>query len=142
VPAEEFGPSVTAVLYQRLVRKLCNSCKEPYAPAPELLKRLGIPADRVEKLYRPPTPPQTEEEWAKHQACPECGDIGYKGRTAIFELLLVDKSIRETLVSQPKVDVLRKAARKAGNRSLQDEGILMVVRGVTSLAELSRVLKQ
>jgi len=144
VPAEEFAPTVVAVLNQRLIRTLCDACKEAYAPPADLLKKLGIPPNRVDRLYRPPTPPQTDEEKQEHKVCPECGDIGYKGRTAIFELLVVDKSIRETLVAQPKgcLEWLRKAARKAGQRSLQEEGVVMVVRGLTSLAELSRVLKQ
>ncbi len=134
VPAKDFAPQVKCVLNQRLIRKLCETCKEPYEPPPALLKKLGIPKGRVEELFRHPEDPE--------KPCPDCHGIGYKGRTAIFELLTVDDMMREVLIKQPKLDILRKAARKAGNRTLQEEGILAVVKGVTSLPELMRVLKQ
>jgi general secretion pathway protein E len=61
---------------------------------------------------------------------------------AIFELLLVDDKLREALLKQPKLDVLRKVAHQSGHRTSKDEGVLMVARGITSLNELQRVLKQ
>ena len=66
---------------------------------------------------------------------------GYVGRTGIFELLVVTDQMREILLKQPNLDLLRKAARADGQRSLQEEGILLVAKGVTSLQELQRVLK-
>jgi type II secretory ATPase GspE/PulE/Tfp pilus assembly ATPase PilB-like protein len=138
-PPEEFARGITAVLNQRLIRKLCPQCKEAYAPAPDMLQKLGIPEGRVEAFYRPRQPPAEGE---KQEMCPECTDIGYVGRTAIFELLMVDDTIRKVLAAGPKLDLLRQAARKAGMRSLQEEGIVLVAKGVTSLAELMRVLKQ
>jgi len=137
-PPEEFARSVTGVLNQRLIRRLCEKCKEPYAPEPQLLQRLGIPEGRVQAFYRPPQPAPDE----KKEVCPACGGIGYIGRTAMFELLVVDDTIRNVLTTTPKLDVLRQAARKAGMRSLQEEGILLVAKGATSLPELLRVLKQ
>jgi type II secretory ATPase GspE/PulE/Tfp pilus assembly ATPase PilB-like protein len=104
-----------------------------------MLQKLGIPGGRVEAFYRPPQPPAEGE---KREICPECIDVGYLGRTAIFELLLVDDTVRKILAASPKLDLLRQAARKAGMRSLQEEGIVLVAKGVTSLAELMRVLKQ
>jgi type II secretory ATPase GspE/PulE/Tfp pilus assembly ATPase PilB-like protein len=138
-PPAEFAQGITAVLNQRLIRKLCPRCKEAYAPTPDMLQKLGIPQGKVEAFYRPPQPPAEGE---KREMCPECTDIGYVGRTAIFELLLVDDTVRKTLVASPKLDLLRQAARKAGMRSLQEEGIVLVAKGLTSLAELMRVLKQ
>ena len=73
--------------------------------------------------------------------CEECQGIGYKGRTAIFELLVVNDAVREALLKTPKLELVRTAARKAGMRTLQEEGILLVAKGVTSVAELSRILK-
>jgi type II secretory ATPase GspE/PulE/Tfp pilus assembly ATPase PilB-like protein len=70
-----------------------------------------------------------------------CHGIGYRGRTGIFELLDVNDQIREALVKEPKLEVLRKVARASGHRSLQEEGILLVAQGLTSLTELQRVLK-
>jgi len=136
VPAADFAPAITAVLNQRLIRRLCDECKQGYEPGPQLLKKLGIPAGRVEHLFRPPDP--NEED----KVCPKCNGIGYYGRIAIFELLVVDAEIRDALMKQPKLDVLRKVSRKSGNRNLQQEGIVLVAQGITSVQELSRALKQ
>ncbi len=142
VPAESFAKAVHAVVNQRLIRKLCENCKQPYEPPPQLLQRLGIPPGRVTTLYREWQPTGDEKEDKKFVDCETCGGIRYRGRTAIFEFLSVDDSIRQVLVKQPKLEVLRKYARQAGCRSMQEEGILLVARGVTSLNELQRVLKQ
>ncbi len=136
VPQRDFASIVTAVLCTRLIRRLCDACKVAYAPTPDLLKKLGIPAGKVEALYRTPKPEEIEKP------CKECGGMGLKGRTGLFELLVVDDKIREVLVKQPKIDLLRKAARLAGMRTFQEEGVLLVAKGVTSLAELQRVLKE
>ncbi len=134
VPATKFAPRVKAVVNVRLVRRLCTECKEPYEPPPALLKKLGIPAGRVEHLYKHPENPD--------EVCPVCHGIGYRGRVGVFEVLKVDDTLREALIKQPKLDILRKVARRAGNTTLQEEGIAAVVKGVTSLPELMRVLKQ
>ncbi|MBU4271940.1 MAG: Flp pilus assembly complex ATPase component TadA [Planctomycetes bacterium] len=138
VPPDEFARAITAVVGQRLVRKLCESCKEPYAPTPQVLQQLGIPEDRVQAFYRPPQPNPEE----RREPCEHCGGIGYFGRTAIFELLTVGEAVRRVLTTNPKLDLLRQAARKDGMKSLQEEGVLLVAKGVTSLPELMRVLKQ
>jgi len=135
-PQKDFAAVAKAVLYQRLVRKLCPDCKVGYTPTADALRKLGIPPGKVEKLYRPPKPEEVEKP------CKTCLGIGYRGRTGIFELLVVTDQIREILVKQPKLELLKKAARASHQRSLQEEGILLVAQGVTSLAEVSRVLKQ
>jgi type II secretory ATPase GspE/PulE/Tfp pilus assembly ATPase PilB-like protein len=137
IPAADFATGLTVVFNQRLVRKLCENCKEAYTPPPQVLGQLGIPAGKVQVLYRPPQQGQQSGE-----LCPECSGVGYSGRTAIFEMLLVDDGLRGLVSSGATPDVLRQAARKAGNRSLQEEGIVLVAKGVTSLPELVRVMKQ
>lgn len=140
VSPTEFAKAVTAVVSQRLVRKLCEGCKEAYAPTPQVLQQLGIPEGRVQAFYRPPQP--GSEEQRDREPCEKCGGIGYYGRTAIFELLTVGDAVRRVLAENPKLESLRKAARKDGMKSLQEEGVLLVAKGVTSLPELMRVLKQ
>lgn len=135
VPAKTVAPLVHGVVNQRLVRKLCEECKEEVQPSPALLKKLGIPADRVDNFYQPPTYEENDKP------CAACGAIGYVGRTGIFEVLELDDKIREALIKQPKLDILRKVVKKSGHRGLQQEGLLLVVKGVTSLAELQRALK-
>jgi type II secretory ATPase GspE/PulE/Tfp pilus assembly ATPase PilB-like protein len=135
VPPPVFAKSATGVVFQRLVRKLCDKCKVAYAPKPELLKKLGIPEGKVRAFYREP-----QEEEAL-EPCADCQGIGYNGRTGVFELLELTPELRKALAAAPKLDALRAAIQKSGHRSLQTEGILLVARGVTSLAELTRVLK-
>jgi type II secretory ATPase GspE/PulE/Tfp pilus assembly ATPase PilB-like protein len=136
VPQKDFAAVVTAVMCTRLIRRLCDACKVAYAPTPDLLKKLGIPAGKIEALYRVPKPEEVDKP------CKECGGVGFKGRVGLFELLVVDDKIREILVKQPKIELLRKAARLAGMRPFQEEGLLLVAKGITSLAELQRVLKE
>jgi type II secretory ATPase GspE/PulE/Tfp pilus assembly ATPase PilB-like protein len=138
VPPAEFGPSISGVICQRLVRKLCDACKEAYAPTPQVLQQLGIPEGRVQAFYRPPQPKPEEPK----EPCAVCGGIGYFGRTALFEVLTVGDVVRKSLAAGAKLDVVRRAARKDGLKNFQEEGILLVARGVTSLPELMRVLKQ
>ena len=133
-PPAQFAQGVAGVLSQRLIRKLCEACKEAYAPTPQVLGQLGIPAGRVQAFFRPPQQPE--------KVCRECNGVGYKERTAIFELLKVGDTVRKVLATGPKLDVLRQAARKDGMRTFQEEGVLLVAKGVTSLPELMRVLKQ
>jgi type II secretory ATPase GspE/PulE/Tfp pilus assembly ATPase PilB-like protein len=136
-PVAKFAPVVTGVINQRLIRKLCEHCKEAYEPTPEVLKQLGIPAGRIQQLYR-----HRQEVPEGEEICAHCNGIGFNGQTAIFELLLVSDPVREALAKTPKVDVLRKVAAKNGMRSLQQEGIVLVAKGATSINELLRVLKQ
>ena len=139
VPPAELARAVTAVVGQRLVRKLCEKCKEAYQPPAEVLQKLNISPGRVSAFYRPPQPdPQAKK---KPEICPACQGVGYAGRTALFELLIVDDTVRKVLQTTPKLDLLRQAARNAGMRTLQEDGILLVAKGVTSLPELLRVLK-
>jgi len=148
-PAEEFAQAVRAVINVRLIRKLSNTCKQPYQPPPQLLQRLKIPAGRVKELYKEWQPaPDAEKKKIPPGACefcglegPSCQGIGYLGRTGIFEFLEVDDKLRQALVKQPKLEVLRKVAESSGHRGLQEEGILLVAQGATSLTELQRVLK-
>ena len=141
-----FAKQMKAVVYVRLIRKLCEQCKQAIPLEPALAQRLGIPPGRVEKIYReyqPPTPEQLAT-MKKHEippTCPKCRGIGYFGRTAVFEFLVLDDKVKQALIQQPKLEVIKQVARAAGNRSLQEEGILLVALGITSIPEVQRVLK-
>jgi len=143
-PGDRFPQVVKAVLNQRLVRKLCEVCREAIQPDPALLQRLGIPPGRVQVLYREKQPLQPGQERRRGEPliCPNCNGLGYRGRTAIYELMVLDDKMRQALAGQPKLDTLKQLSRAAGNRSLQEEGILLVALGTTSITELQRVLKQ
>jgi type II secretory ATPase GspE/PulE/Tfp pilus assembly ATPase PilB-like protein len=125
--------ALSAVLGQRLVRVLCENCKEPYKPKPEFLKKANLPADKVEYFYRRPTNPQ--------QVCPNCGGTGYLGRTGIFELLVINDAMREMIRENPSINAIKAEARKNGMIYLQEDGLRQVIQGRTSIDELLHVVK-
>ncbi|MEC8570765.1 MAG: ATPase, T2SS/T4P/T4SS family [Planctomycetota bacterium] len=147
VDRSKFAKALSAVVYHRLVRRLCDHCKQPYQPAPQLLAKLGLKPGQIDVLYRewqPPPPEELVDEKGRPiepPVCPVCGGLGYLDRIAIFEVLDVEDSIRNAIVNQPRVETIAKAMRQAGHKGLQDEGIKLVLAGVTSLNELQRVLK-
>jgi type II secretory ATPase GspE/PulE/Tfp pilus assembly ATPase PilB-like protein len=144
VPPESLSNTLRGVVYSRLIRKLCETCRAAVQPTPELLQRLGIPAGRVQVLYqeKQPLQPGEQRKRGEPEICPNCNGLGYKGRTAIFELLIVDDKIKQAILKAPNAETIKKLARAAGSRTLQEEGILLIAQGTTSLAELQRVLKQ
>lgn len=135
LPQKQFAASICGVLYERLIRKLCPDCKVGYPPSADVLKKLGIPPGKVQQFYRPPKGEEIEKP------CQTCQGIGYFGRTGIFEVIIANDQIREILATQPTMENLKKAARASQQRSLLEEGVLLVAKGVTSLPELQRVLK-
>jgi len=118
--------AVTAVLGQRLARKLCEQCKQAYEPPPELLKRLGVKPGVVKQIYR-------------EKGCDACGGSGYKGRLGLHELMVMNDDIRKLITAEPDINSLKAATRKAGTRSLQTDGFLKVLKGQTSVNEVIRV---
>jgi type II secretory ATPase GspE/PulE/Tfp pilus assembly ATPase PilB-like protein len=128
IDASLIQSALTAVLAQRLVRVLCDKCKQPYTPTPEFLKSAGIPAEMVKVFY-------------KEKGCPDCNGTGYRGRTGVHELMIIDGPIRDLLVGRPSIQAIRAAARKAGMRSLQEDGLRKVMAGITSVNEVVRVTK-
>jgi len=118
--------AVTAVLAQRLARKLCTACKEPYPPPEDLMARLGIKPGTVDVIYR-------------EKGCEVCGGTGYKGRTGIHELLVMNAEIGGLITAHPDVQAIRAAARRNNTRSLQSDGLFKVFKGLTSISEVNRV---
>ena len=125
--------ALSAILGQRLVRKLCDECKEKYAPKPETLKLAGLPADKVDAFYRPPTKPDAP--------CPNCGALGYRGRLGVFELLIITDRLRDMIRENAAVSAIRAEARKNGMLYMKEEGLRLVVKGLTSIQELQVQVK-
>jgi type II secretory ATPase GspE/PulE/Tfp pilus assembly ATPase PilB-like protein len=135
VPPELFAAAISTVVHGRLIRKLCEACREPYTPSAELLKKLGIPPGKVEHLYQPP-------KGQSETICDFCDGIGYSGLTGIYEVLTVTEEMQRILVSgQPQMESLRKAARAAGLQREVEHGKLLVAIGTTSVEELQRIFK-
>ncbi|MDO4568934.1 MAG: ATPase, T2SS/T4P/T4SS family [Planctomycetia bacterium] len=137
--AEKWAKSVNAVVCQRLVRKLCEHCKEAYTPNAAALEQLGIAPGKY-TFYRPAAPKPRVAGKEAPEPCKECRGLGYSGRTGIFELVIVGDETRKALLTQPKVEIVRKALRKDGNKFMMEGGIQLVRAGVTSLQEIKRAL--
>jgi len=130
------GPALSLIIAQRLVRVLCKSCKQEL-PLPENIK-LGIHSfieslpSRVDKsLYNNP-------HIFSPKGCPDCGGLGYRGRISIFELFVVTDTIRELIYKDPTEMDLFKSARTQGMVTMQEDGFLKVILGVTSIDEVER----
>jgi type II secretory ATPase GspE/PulE/Tfp pilus assembly ATPase PilB-like protein len=137
VPAREVARAVTGVVNQRLVRRLCEACKKPFRPPPEVLQQLGIPPDRAVAFHRPPIIHTADKK--KPEVCPHCGGVGYRGRVAAYELLVVDDAVRKVLAGGAEAKLLRQAVRKAGPVGLRQAAMLLAARGTTTLDELTRL---
>jgi general secretion pathway protein E len=131
------GRHLLAVISQRLVRKLCDQCKQPYRPNPQLLQRYNLPIGRIQYFYRPPDPPEKPEE-----VCQKCVGLGYYGRTGVFEILIANDAVREAIVRQAPLQVLKAEARKAGMIYLQEDALRQVALGMTSIQEIKRALSE
>ncbi len=119
--------SLVGVLAQRLVRKICPSCREAYRPEGTRLKELGLRED--------------QDLW-RGTGCEACMDTGYRGRTGIFELLSADEDVRRLLTSGADSVRIREAAVRGGMRTLYADGLDKVTRGLTTLDEVLRVTQE
>ncbi|MDA0835372.1 MAG: ATPase, T2SS/T4P/T4SS family [Planctomycetota bacterium] len=128
------------VLSQKLIRKLCDKCREAYKPNAKLLARLGLP-ETIKKLYRPPTPPDDDDEEEAPPVCSVCHGAAYWGRVAMFEYIDMTPEMQQVISGGGKADDIRAQARKEKMLSLQRDGLRLVVEGKTSLEELQRVFK-
>ncbi len=136
------------VVGHRVLRRLCELCKTPYPPPPQLLQQLGIPQGKIKAFFKPGPPRLPPEEIERMQKegipiiCPQCQGIGYLGQTGLFELLVLNDQIRSLFLKPTQdLDAVRQALRKLGHRTPLDEGILLAAKGITSIQEVSRVLK-
>ncbi|MGH8650501.1 MAG: GspE/PulE family protein, partial [Burkholderiales bacterium] len=117
--------NIIGVIAQRLVRVLCTHCKEAYAPSREERQLLGPAGEKVSFLHRP-------------VGCKQCDNKGFKGRSTIMELLVMDADLDELVARRGTAKELRAAAMAKGFRSLSDEGLQRAVDGTTSLTEVAR----
>jgi type IV pilus assembly protein PilB len=122
--------SLDSIVAQRLARKLCERCKEPYVPTEQELTSAGFafdPADDLPKLYRP-------------VGCTTCSQTGYKGRMAIHEVMAVTEEIEKLVAENASSEEMGKVAREQGMLTLRDDGLEKVRAGLTSIEEVLRVV--
>jgi len=123
--------AVHTIIAQRLIRKLCNNCKEPANYTPEVLKTFGFSDEDI----------QTGQFFVHHpKGCDKCNGTGYKGRTAVHEILKLDENIRKAINEGKTADELKEIAIKTGMRTLYKDGLIKMKKGLTDIAEIERVL--
>ncbi|MCK6528886.1 GspE/PulE family protein [Myxococcota bacterium] len=119
--------SLTAVLAQRLVRKLCRSCAEPWTPDDDLRHQLGFPLPPLNgPLYRP-------------VGCAECSQTGYKGRTGIFELMVVDDAMRDLIKNRSTTVAMKALLAALKLPTLRRDGVAKAIAGITAIDDVLRV---
>ncbi len=120
------GASVVGVLAQRLVRKLCQNCREAYEPSVNERRQIEKLTGPIEKLYRP-------------RGCPKCRNLGFHGRIGIYELLVPDDGMFDLISRGVTLNELREAAKASGMKPLRVDGIEKVRAGITTMEEVYRV---
>jgi type IV pilus assembly protein PilB len=127
VPTFLITATVEAILAQRLVRKVCQQCREEYTPPREILEDLELTSDQVrgKRFYR-------------GAGCEVCNNTGYKGRVGLFELMIMNNDLRDKIMANAQADELRQLAQKQGMVSLRAAGIKCCFDGVTTPDEVVR----
>jgi type IV pilus assembly protein PilB len=123
-----FVSSLNCVLAQRLIRLICPACKRPYRPSSDELLQSGLEA-----------PEYSNRIYYESPGCLHCNRTGYRGRTAIHELLGLTDTIRELIVERRPASEIRRAAQAEGLLSLRASALAKLTAGLTSLREINRV---
>jgi type IV pilus assembly protein PilB len=118
--------SLIGVMAQRLIRVVCEHCKEPYEPSKALIDKWGIKDKKNSRLYR-------------GKGCDYCKGTGFRGRSGIFELMSVDDEIREMIISGASTVALRRKCQSKGMKLLSEDGLNKALSGVTTIEEVARV---
>ena len=119
--------TLEAVVSQRLIRVLCQHCKEEYTPSEEEFRRVGLSKKESENI-----------KFYKEKGCPACNNIGYVGRTGLFEVMILNEELRQLIVDRAITSKLRNAALKYGMKTLRDNGLDKIKNGVTTIEEVAR----
>jgi type II secretory ATPase GspE/PulE/Tfp pilus assembly ATPase PilB-like protein len=123
--------SVLGIVGQRLVRKVCDNCREWYEPATALRESLGVP---------PFDPKGEPTRFARGIGCRECRDKGYRGRVAVFEVMVVTDLVRSMILRRDSSNLIKEQAIKDGMRPMRLSAIKKLVMGITTPEEVARVL--
>ena len=120
--------SLRAALAQRLVRSICQNCKEPYSPSANELSILGVSEEQA-----------SSATFMHGTGCDKCGDSGFRGRKGVFEIFVVNQEIEEMIYHNVSIVELRKKSREMGMRTMREDGFRKVLAGVTTLDEVLMV---
>ena len=132
--------SLKGIVAQKLMRKLCPTCREAYQPDSQLLGRLNLPVDKIKQFYRPPSKPLVDEK-GKPIICFTCKGSGYFGRVGVFEILVVSDEVRELIKQDAGISQIKSVCRKKRMLYLQEQALRRVIEGLTSVNEVVRISK-
>jgi len=119
--------TIEAIVGQRLVRRVCSKCKEPFEPSEAQLMELNLRPENV-----------VGQKFFRGRGCDACHGSGYKGRTAIFEIMVMDEGLRDLVMKQASVSVLREEARRRGMSTMRESGLRAIYEGQTTIDEVVR----
>ncbi len=122
------APSIIGVMAQRLVRRICERCKESYALSPEEIEEMFYNWDQ-----------ESEVRFYRGKGCPHCNYTGYSGRLAIYEIFIINDEIRELIAKNASILKVQETARKYGFKDMRYDGIKKVLQGLTTIEEINRV---
>lgn len=123
---------------QRMMRLLCEECKQGYAPNKELLKKFNLPAEKAKVLYRPGK--EIYDKRGKGTVCPQCQGTGFIGRTGVFETIMLTDELRQAIKQVKQLPELGMQFRRAKMLYLQEQALRKVIAGKTAINEVLRVL--
>ena len=127
IPTFLITATLEGILAQRLVRRICLDCRTEFTPSTDLLIELNLSPDEA-----------AGQKFHYGRGCPRCNNTGYRGRTGIFELLLMNEDLRDLVMSDASTDDIRASARRSGMSTLRDAGLQMIFDGVTTIDEIVR----
>ncbi len=131
---------IDGVFSQKLVRLLCTDCREAFRPNPKLLEKVGLPPE-TKVLYRKGEPAVNEKTGEEEDPCEKCGGVGFYGRVAMIETIIMSDPIRKLIAESAGADQIKALARAEGCLTFHKDGLRLVAEGKTSLEELQRVFK-
>jgi type II secretory ATPase GspE/PulE/Tfp pilus assembly ATPase PilB-like protein len=138
VDRELIAETLLGISCQRLLRKLCNDCKQAYSPNKELLRKFNLPADKAKVLYRPGK--VIYDKRGKASTCTHCQGTGFVGRTGVFEMIIIDNELKEAIKTSKSLPEIGTQFRRAKMRYLQEQALRKVIAGTTAINEMLRVL--
>jgi type II secretory ATPase GspE/PulE/Tfp pilus assembly ATPase PilB-like protein len=128
------------VINGRVLRRLCTACKVAYTPDPETLRKMNMSPEKVGKLYQARTQPLRDQR-GNPIVCSFCNDLRFKGRVGVFEMFPIDDEIKQVVMGGGSASQLKNLFRKQRGRYLQEQALLLVEEGETSVQEVLRVLR-
>ncbi len=123
--------SVEGLIAQRLVRLICPHCKEKFTPEKEALQEVGTNTDEIKKVT-----------FYRGKGCPECRHTGYRGRTGIYEIILLNEELKELILQRVPASKIKHKAQKMGMKTLREDGWEKIKRGLTTIEEVLRVTQE